>query len=193
MREDCLAELKYFSDHYAYVPSQPDFFIEEKSRGGEGKAYFRHDKDCIVLKSGKSGPLLWSLKNGRIGEGAILTHEEDGFHLHLLEMKSRLTQGEWSKAVTQFEGMFLTSVAAIRLLGAIDLQSVTCYVAFRRDDVSNALSADMILMKTFVGMSNPFSGLENWENETVSLPFATTASLKKGLRDEAGDVNFGEI
>jgi hypothetical protein len=133
------------------------------------------------------------LKNRKIAEGAILTEDQDGYHLHLLEMKSKLTQGEWAKAILQFEGMHLASIATIRLLGVVDIASVTCYIAYKVDATSPTASADMILMKTFVGQPNPIGGVDSWTTGTLELPLGGTARIVKGQRDANNNIDFGKI
>lgn len=169
------------------------FHLEELSTSGAGQAYFSAPGGCIVLKAGRAGPLLWSLKNRKIAEGAILTEDTSGYHLHLLEMKSKLTQGEWAKAILQFEGMHLAALAAIRLLGVSEVTSVTCYIAYKDDAMSASESADLILMKTFVGKPNPIGGVDSWTTESLELPLNGAAKIVKGQRDVNNNVDFGQI
>lgn len=192
--DECTPFLKLFSPEHVYAPEHhQNFYIEEKSAGGEGKAYFSTNDKCVVIKAGSSGPLLWSLRNGKISEGSIITRDATGYHLHLLEMKSKLTQVEWARALKQFEGMHLTSLAVARLLGVLELASVTCYIAYKRDALAGNKSADLILMKTFVGMPNPIGGGDEWESERVELPFTGSASIRKAQRDTNADAHFGPI
>lgn len=194
MIESCIGQLVHFSDQHVYEPEDHSrFFIEEKSAGGEGKSYFSANSRCLIFKAGKQGPLIWALENKKISEGAILSHNEDGYHLHLLEMKSKLTVGEWAKVVEQLKGMHLSALAVLRLLGVVELASVTCYVAFKQDAMSPQASADMILMKTFVGMENPLSGNADWESEALELPFTGTSAIVKAQRNVSNDADFGLI
>lgn len=194
MLEPCMERLIHFSDSHVYAPIDSSrFYLEEKSPLGSGKAYFQSNSACIVLKAGTSGPLLWSLKNKKIAEGAILTSDDEGYHLHLVEMKSKLTQGEWAKVISQFEGMYLTSLATVRILDVLILASVTCYIAYKQDAMAANQSADMIFMKTFVGQPNPVGGVDSWTTNTVALPFREHARLVKAARDINNDADFGII
>lgn len=191
---ECKESIKAFVSNLVYYPEDhTNFFLEEKCESGKGKSYFSCAGQCIVIKAGRSGPLIWSLRNAKIGEGSIITKDQDGYHLHLLEMKSKLTQSEWAKALLQFEGMHLTTLAVARLLGVIEVQSVTCYIAYKQDALSAIGSADLILMKTFVGMANPVGGGDAWSSNTISLPITGNAALRKAQRDNNADAHFGNI
>jgi len=192
--DECLPLLKLFNVEHVYSPEDcTRFFLEEKRAGGEGKTFFASARPCIVIKAGSTGPLLWSLKNGKISEGAILTQDESGYHLHILEMKSKLTQGEWAKVMLQFEGMHLTSMAVTRLLGVTEIKTVTCYITFKQNAMDASKSADMILMKTFVGMPNIIGSGDAWESETIELPLTGIAGIKKASRDSDNNADFGFI
>lgn len=192
--DDCLPALKHFFPEHVYTPDDhTNFFLEEKSASGAGRSYFATNTTCIVIKASPSGPLLWSLKNRKISEGSVLTQDENGYHLHLLEMKSRLDPGEWTKALLQFEGMLLTSLAVVRILGVTEIASVTCYIAYKNNVMDTAASADLIFLKTFVGKPNPIGKGDAWRSEEVDLPIVGLAQLKKAQRDQANNAHFGII
>lgn len=192
--DKCIESLKFFSKDYVYTPDDHNnFYLEEKAPEGIGKVYFSSSSQCIVIKANSSGPLVWSFKNGKISEGAILTKDDSGYHLHYLEMKSKLTYGEWAKAQLQFEGMHLTALAVIRLLGVTEIASATCYIAYKQDAMTASKSADLVLMKTFVGMANPLGGVDSWAAETCELPITGLARIRKAQRDVSNDANFGVI
>ncbi|UXT49616.1 hypothetical protein FY136_10345 [Agrobacterium tumefaciens] len=167
-----------------------DFYIEEKDEGGQGKAFFSSENACIIIRTNPKPPLLWALQNRKCADGAFVTFNEEGYHLHLVELKSRLTQAEWSHVLLQFEGMYLTSLAACRLMNINSIQSVNCYIAFKRDKMAPAESASPILLKQLVGKDNPLNGHTSWVNAKVSLPFKTVAVLHKGQRDTDGNADF---
>lgn len=167
--------------------------ISEKNAAGQGTAEFLPMGDAIVIKAKDQAPVVWALEIRRCAEAAIITLKEDGAHLHVLEMKSKLTQGEWAKAMVQLQGMFLSALAVARLLEIITFQSTTCYIAYTQNAMGPAASADLIMMKTFVGTSNPIGGMQEWTQESMSLPFGTAATIVKGQRDGLGNVAFGGI
>lgn len=167
--------------------------IVEKKAGGAGIARFLSEHGAIVIKAKDQAPVVWALEVKKCAEAAIISFRDNECHLHLLEMKSKLTQGQLSTALIQLEGMFLSALAVARLLGIVSFATTTCYIAYKEDALNQHQSADMIFMKPFVGMNNPVGGYEDWEAETVDLPLATKAVLRKGQRDGNADIHFGPI
>ena len=170
-----------------------DIEIIEKQVGGAGVARFRSESGAIVIKAKDKAPVVWALEVKKCAEAAIISFRDGECHLHLLEMKSKLTQGQLSHALIQLEGMFLSALAVARLIGIMTFASTTCYIAYKEDALNPSESADMIFMKSFVGMNNPLGGYEDWEAETLDLPLSTKAVLKKGQRDAEANIHFGEI
>lgn len=194
MIEACRQRLRHFLPEYLwFTEANKQFFFEEKKRGGEGKAFFVSAAPCLIVKANDKAPMVWAFSNRKCAEGAFIKFDHDGCHLHILEMKSKLTQGEWAKVLNQLEGMYLTALAACRVLNIAEFQSVTCYIAFTEDAMAPDQSADMILMKTFVGEENPVGGDDEWSKNQVPLPFDVTAGLKKGLRNAQSNVDFGAV
>jgi hypothetical protein len=191
MIEACRKGLAHFAQEYVYlIEGQNSFFIEEMRPLGAGKAFFSASSPFLVIKAKDNTPPVWAFKNRKCADGAFLTFDSDGCHLHILEMKSRLTQGEWAKAMLQLSGMYLTALASCRLLGVFEFKSVTCYIAFKEDAMSSNESADMIFMKTLVGQENPLGGVNEWTSNKIELPFRTMALIQKGQRDGAHNVHF---
>lgn len=195
MIEECKNALAHFVPQYVHlVEGNLSFSIEEKKIGGAGKASFSSTAPCLMIKAKDQAPLVWAFKNRKCAEGAFLTLDDDGScRLHILEMKSKLTQGKWAKAMLQLSGMYLSALAICRIIGISEFKSVTCYVAFKEDAMSAAKSADMIFMKSFVGVENPIGGADEWQKEEMELPFSATATIRKGQRDAFNDVDFGNV
>lgn len=194
MFADVLAFLPNLSSDYVFV-ADPNtvFFLEETDDAGKGKTFFQSESNVIVLKAHHNPPLVWALKNRKCSEGAIITFNDDGCHLHILEMKSRLDPIEWKKAILQYEGMLLASIAIGKLLSIDRFSSVTCYIALKRDLLTEGVSADPVLLKTFVGKDNPLAGLREWFLEEIPLPFGIVGRLRKAVRDADNNADFGQI
>ncbi|HLK82254.1 MAG TPA: hypothetical protein VKT99_12280 [Xanthobacteraceae bacterium] len=171
--------------------------MRETDPGGASEAIFKTDKPCIVVKAdrqGRQAPLLWALAERKCADGAFFLFEKNEVHLHIVEIKSKITLGEWAKILKQFEGMFLTALAVARLLQVHELARVTCYVAGRTDSITNkSQSASPALLKTPVGMTKTLGGHEYWEKELVELPLSFRAPLVKGWKNSAGVVDFGSV
>ena len=124
--------------------------IDEKASDGAGSAIFSSKQACIVVRAESSSPLIWSLAQRKCADGALITFNKDGAHLHIVELKSKVTLKAWAHALQQFEGMYLTSLAISRLLKIFEVQSVTCYIAAKEYKLSDVVgaSASPSLIKT---------------------------------------------
>jgi hypothetical protein len=159
-----------------------------------GEAVFRSDTPCIIIKAAPQAPLLWALAQRSCADGAFLSFREGEVHLHIVELKSKITLGTWAKVVQQFEGMFLTALAVARLLELRELARVTCYLAGTVDAITDAPEgASLILSKAPVGKWRTFGHLEAWNKNQVPLPLAVEATLVKGWKNDAGVADFGPV
>lgn len=194
MIDACKTGLKHFLPEYLYiVDPNVQFSLEEKKQAGAGKAYFSAATPTLVLKARDQAPMVWAFSNKQCAEGAFVTFDDSGCRLHIIEMKSKLTQTEWAKVMRQLSGMYLTALAACRVLGIIDFQDIICYVAYKEDAMAADKSADPIFIKTFVGRRNPMSGSAEWTAESMDLPLGVRAQIRKGQRDQNHDVDFGLV
>src|ERR1700679_3345026 len=105
MISGCRECLKHFSKDYVWETSDM-VEVVETSEGGAGIARFSFSGPAIVLKAHNKPPLVWSLKKRKCADGSFVTFEGDKARLHIVELKSKLTQSEWAKASEQIEGMF---------------------------------------------------------------------------------------
>jgi hypothetical protein len=168
------------------------FYIIEKKEAGKSKASFQSEKPCIMIKAQDNSPLLWSLKQRKCAEGAIVSFNDDGAHLHLVELKGNVGLETWRHVLHQFEGMYLTSLAVLKLLEIDHVESVTCYIGAKADKISQSPlgSSSPALLKVIVGGDKTLGGREEWLKESIELPFRRTAKLIKGWKDNDGNVEF---
>lgn len=185
--------MEHFVPQYIYFAENGPIVFEEKSDGGEGMATFHSNSPCIMIKASNQAPLLWAFSNKKCAEGALLTINNGEFHLHIIELKSKLSRAEWSKAMSQLSGMYLAALATCRVLGINNLNSVVCYIGYKKNAMTVDRSADPVLLKTFVGKSNPVGRNDEWENEKMLLPFNVEAIIRKGQRDSNQNVDFGSV
>lgn len=192
--ENCRQHMCFFNPAWI-LEATGDVEIVERDPDGAGVARFHTSSSCILIRADKHAPLIWSLSQRKCADGAILSFSEEGAHLHLVELKSTVNLSTWAHALHQLEGMYLAALAVSKLLQIDKLVSVTCYLAGATDKVTGAsqTSASPALLKTPVGKSTTFGGLEAWISEIVPLPFGVNATLKKQWKDGAGLANFGPI
>jgi len=193
MIEECRNNLSLLNHDWVYE-AQNEIVIKETAEGGEGTAKFLTNSPSIVIKADDHAPLIWSLKQAKCADGAIVTFgNEGGPKYHLVELKSKLTVKAWVKALSQFEGMFLTTIATCSLLMKEAAVEVVCYIVFSEDALSNVQSTAPILAKTLVGSTSSIGHLEAWAKEVVDLPYAMQAKLMKSAKNADGVADFGTI
>ncbi len=193
MIDSCREHLCHFNGNYIHEVAG-SFFIEEKDVGGIGKAFFESEEPCILFKTHNNPPLVWALRNAKCADGAFLSSSGGHFHLHIVELKSSLKPSTWEHVLKQFNGMYLSAIAACRLLEVTTIASVTCYIAYKNDRMDQMETANPVLIKSLVGKKNPFNSQVEWTNGSVLLPFGTSALLKKAVRDPVtNDAHFGRI
>jgi hypothetical protein len=186
--------MQHLSKSFVFYPDQhSNFHFEEKNVAGAGKAVFSSSAPCVVMRATNQAPLLWALDNRKCAEGAFVTFDDAGCRLHIVEMKSKLTQGTWAKVLLQFNGMYLSALATARILGIESFTSVTCYIAYTEDAMDPKKSPDMIFIKPFVGAPNPVARATEWEKEQCLLPLDQAATIRKAQRDVNKDANFGVV
>jgi len=193
MIDKCRSCLSLFNKDWVFEGAG-SIVITETNPTGMGEAVFKSDTPCIVMKAQEQSPLLWALAQRKCADGAFFSFDKGEAHLHIVELKSKVTLATWAKVVQQFEGMFLTSLAAARLLEIYKPTRVTCYLAGTEDSItSESESASPTLLKAPVGKTRTFGGWESWNRGVVPLPLSFEAALVKGWKDAAGVADFGSI
>jgi len=158
--------------------------FEELSEDGAGIAKFSTALPTIIIKSKKKAPLVWALR---------VTFRQGQIDLHIVELKSGLDARTWETVLSQYEGMYLSAIAALRLLQITKVDNVICYLAYKRFRSPVQEETNPVLLKGLVGVKGSASYLEAMIGKAVALPFDVTARLVKGQRDPAGDIDFGAI
>src|SRR6266446_5893653 len=106
MIENCRLCLNLFNNAWVFEVSGNIVFTETNP-GGMGEAVFNSDTPCIIMKAPPKSPLLWALAQKKCADGAFFSFDKGEAHLHIVELKSKVTLAEWAKVLQQFEGMFL--------------------------------------------------------------------------------------
>jgi hypothetical protein len=168
--------------------------IAETNPSGKGEAIFESVAPCIMINPDPKVPTLWALARRSCADGAFLSFLDGEVQLHIVELKSKITLGTWAKVIEQFEGMFLTALAVVRLMEIHELARVTCYLAGTVDAITDAPEgASLILSKAPVGKWRTFGHLEAWNKNQVPLPLAVEATLVKGWKNAIGVADFGSV
>ena len=165
--------------------------IAEEETDGAGRIVFTVDKACVeILGIPAKHHFLW-LKEAKCADGAFILFESDEeAHVHIVELKSNLSNKDWITAKGQFAGMFLNVQAARGVLGLADFRSVTCYIAYKSENLSPRETASPIFIKSLLGTpGRQLGGAVDWNKEIIDLPWSQ-AKLVKLQRDEAGDAVY---
>ena len=151
MIENCRSCLHLFNNHWI-CEVFGTIVIAETNPSGKGEAVFESAAPCIMINPDPKVPTLWALARRSCADGAFLSFLDGEVQLHIVELKSKITLGTWAKVIEQFEGMFLTALAVVRLMEIHELARVTCYLAGTVDAITDAPEgASLILSKAPVG------------------------------------------
>ena len=187
------------SSYINRIEPNTEFFIEEKnSQGnGQGKSIFKCHNEILLIKTKDNVTKIWCLANKKCAEAAFIIFESDStLTLNIVEMKSKLTNSEFEKVISQFEGMYLSSIAVMAILKLGYPHQVKTFIAYKEESLSQLYNEDRpySLNKTLIGRKDDI--LDMWKNEKIKLPHNVSASLVKGKRTEnngSHDYDFGFI
>ncbi len=182
----------FISFHQGGNPNSIEF--EEKDAKGKAKCKFKFKKDVIRVTAKKdTKPTISVLRNKKCADGAFIILHNDKISLHILEMKSQLTDEVFEKLLKQVEGMYFYLKAIIGLLDLPKPQDVKIYVSYTEDAVPEIPQPDsrtLIKNKVCVGEA-PIEF--QWRKGKVTLYGGETAHIIKGQRNAKGDCDFGTI
>lgn len=180
------------SDFAKVVPENEKFSIVENNEGGAGTCFFEAQAPVLLLRAKDKAPVVWSLKNRKCAEGAFVVRKSDHeFELHIVEMKSRLTHGEFLKVIEQWRGMYLSALAVLGVIQTAFPIRTFVYVAYKSETVRITDPAQMVLAKVQVGGAR-LEGLREWDANEVSLHHGVMGKIVKGQR-QPDDCDFGRV
>ncbi|MGE4249043.1 MAG: hypothetical protein AB7F09_06620 [Parvibaculaceae bacterium] len=162
--------------------------FEERNPVGAGVATIYISGFAVAFRADDSAPLIWALDQRKCADGAFLTFNKEGAHLHIVELKGKVSSGNWPNVVAQMEGMYLTALAVARLLKVLEVKSVTCYLALKNDAMKKPTQA--IFLKTPTGSRSTLGRYEDWVDSKIRLPLAFEGSLVRATRDSSGNASF---
>jgi hypothetical protein len=202
MIDKCKACLCLFNREYVSEITG-SIVVTEVDPQGVGTAVFTTDKHCILIKPKHNIVPIWSLSRRNCADGAFFLFDSDKneVRLHIVELKSIVRFKDWIKALGQIEGMFLVALAVGRLLHMHEVPRVTCYLVLKEDRIrgSELETPSPILLKGQVGGTATFGRKESWDKEVIELPrsanvpYAVSATLVKGWKNDTGIVDFGMV
>ena len=162
-----------------------DFSIEEKQAGGEAVVKFENKDKVLCLRHlDNKPPLKWSA-NRQCADAAIFKSVDGSLFLHVVEIKSKVTPGEWIKAKRQCEGMIANAISVLAVGGLDRPEAVVIHVSFATDSTRIKV-IDPILIKVPLGSSSPIGDVSDWEKCITTLFGYEAVEVRKIQRDDAG-------
>jgi len=134
LTESLYERLSWFEDGLC-IDTDGSFVIKETKKGGEGEVTC-HPRSQVIAFNGLEGKNFYSLTNKKCADGIIFEKSgEDSWRLHIVELKSTISNGDWHTAKEQFAGAILHAHALIGLLGIPKIDEIKCYIAYRKDEL----------------------------------------------------------
>lgn len=118
-------------------------------------------------------------------DGMFITFEADGAHLHVVELKTTMTESKWDRVKRQFDGSRLHAFAFQGISGIEDFVSITVYAAF----LNNKMRAPILNKPGAVGGTRLDRAVE-WMEGRVTLITGETARLVKIACTDGGAAGF---
>ncbi|MBX7531880.1 hypothetical protein K3165_02945 [Qipengyuania sp. 1XM1-15A] len=127
--------------------------------------------------------LRWC-KSRNCADAAIVVSHDDRPTLHVVELKSKLTNKEWVKTKKQFEGMALNYMAMAGVVEGVVPDRAVFHVSFESEVVAEPETSDPVLLKMSVGSGQVLGGIDDWINEKIDILSWQGAELRKIPRGE---------
>lgn len=159
--------------------------VREATPGGEGEVTLTFAGKAACFSGDAQPPIKWSSQL-KCADGAVLRTNGPKTHLHLVELKSKLTVKELLKCSEQFHGGYINGLA---LCGVLELEkpdATVCLIGFKTETVTPSIAANPSLAKIIPG--NPASiVLGNWALGRIDIPGAGTCNLTTVQLDAASN------
>lgn len=158
---------------------------------GAGVIEIRTINHCLSIRLPKN-PVRW-LQLQKCGDAAIFEFENNNIHLHIVELKSKITIGEWEKAKDQALGAYLNSLAIKTLLEIAEFSSITLHIAYDEDAISAIGTTAPSSMKIGIGAKHTVgtpSAYTEWTSQAVNIPgIGVNIPLRFIVRDPSGNAS----
>lgn len=162
--------------------------VIEPNSGGAGAVRFQLPQGDTALRINLSENNRFPcIKQRKVADGVILQFGEQGQlkALHLIELKSRLTSGEWRKVKEQLQGALHNAHALLGVLGLDLPPRIVCHTAYKQD----AIGSNPALLKAPMGIKASHTD-SDWVTGRVMIdPIFPTLDHYKYQRDGHGNAS----
>ncbi|WP_394648246.1 hypothetical protein [uncultured Sphingomonas sp.] len=182
----------FVSRNHVFIAKSGDMFVEELEAQGAGRIEFASSGEALCLRPVSDNmPLLW-FHEDECADGAFIMDDDKGIHIHLVELKSTVNVGKWSKARRQFEGMYANAIA---VLGFFDMgipHRITCHLALKKENISRSTRSNPALQKRLIGRPVSATGdflptQEQFTGGVIDLMDIKNVPVRLIWRDHAGN------
>lgn len=167
-----------------------DKFVEvSEARGDErglGTIRLQVEAPCLRLRLPEK-PVRW-LAAQKCADAIIFEFVGDKPVLHLVELKSRMTPGEWQKVKEQLSGAYHNALAVGGVLELPGFSAIRAHVACREDRVSAETTASPSTLKLGLGQRIP-DGAADWIARRFTLDGIVNVPLSVIFRDTDGNAS----
>lgn len=178
---------------WATIVSSGEVEVVETTPSGAAKVVFPVPAPLLYLKHLDNQPPLKWAANRRCADGAIAVEAEGQLHLHVVELKSKLSRKDWFGVKQQFEGMIANAIAALAVIGAPRPIEVVCHISYLEETVTSTSTPDIILLKIPLGGTSLIGDVKDWESERVNLFGYLDIPVRKIVRDRITGTGQGDL
>jgi hypothetical protein len=152
---------------------------------GKGTLFLKVSTHCIRIRiPDKNGPAGW-LTEQKCADAIVIEFSDDGPMLHLIELKSKMTRGQWRDVKKQLLGAYHNALAIGGVLELPRFAGVRVHVLCSEDSISPAATANSSTLKA--GLGKPLPDTIDWVERRLTLDGIAGIPLDVTLRDEAGN------
>jgi len=181
----CLVNSDYRSESNTLIDITE---IQTDGRGrGAGRIRFAVSSPCVAVRL-PGQPIKW-LTNQKCGDAVIFQFTGDDVHLHVVELKSKMTAGEWIKTKEQVEGAYLNAVAIRSIWELPEFLSVSVHVAYGDDGLVPDRITTPSVLKPGLGSRSSVS-VADWLSDRIYLGIIGHAHLLRIKRGSDGNAEL---
>lgn len=148
--------------------------LDEKSEAGEARLKLQIENPCILFRNLEKRKLQY-FKNKKCADYIMYECTNNGWKLHVFELKRTVTETEWDKMKLQYKGAMQNALAIAGFLEIpIQLEKVRVYSVYRNDKINDYVNPVRIRERMYRSRMEKSEILEersDWNDDSVKLDF----------------------
>lgn len=158
----------------------------EVREAGASLVFDVEEETLFVRHVDDQPPLKWANQR-RCADAAMILNKRTQLDIHIVEIKSKITLKEWVKVKSQFEGMFLNTLAVLGVIEEGLPYRIVCHISFIENAIDIDHLTDPLLIKAPVGRVQSFSDLNSWKRELMDIGNRSNVPIRKWQRSLANN------